>query len=365
MKIVGVVGARPNFMKIAPIVGEFRKREGVRFTLVHTGQHYDDNMSGSFFEELGIPRPDIDLGVGSSSNAAQTAKIMIEFEKALKKERADLVLVVGDVNSTLACALVASKIGIKVAHIEAGLRSFDMNMPEEINRLLTDQISDFLFTTSRNANSNLQAEGIDKSRIFFVGNVMIDTLLKNKERASKSKVMEKLGVQTNNFVLLTLHRPKNVDKKEKLEIALSILEGLASCVKIIFPTHPRTTKMIKSFGLDKRLRSIKGLILTEPLSYLDFLCLMSNASLVLTDSGGIQEETTILGTPCITLRDNTERPITVEQGTNLVLGLDEKRVLSESFKILSGKSKRGSVPELWDGNAAKRIVNTLEKGLRK
>jgi len=347
MKIILVVGARPNFMKIAPLVEEIKKR-GIDYQLVHTGQHYDDFMSDSFFRDLGIPRPDVNLNVGSKSHAKQTADIMIKFEDVVLDYKPDLVLVVGDVNSTIACALVAVKLGIKVAHVEAGLRSFDRKMPEEINRILTDQISDYLFVTEQNAVKNLQNEGI-KDNVFLVGNVMIDTLLKNKERARER------SVYSGEFALLTLHRPSNVDRKEKFEEIVCALEEINNKIKIVFPMHPRTRKKAEEFGFLERLNKLE---LMGPSGYLDLLNLQMNASFVLTDSGGIQEETTVLGVGCLTLRDNTERPLTVEYGTNKVIGTKREDIVRESFALLEkGVEKR--VPALWDGKASERILDVL------
>ncbi|MBW2976550.1 UDP-N-acetylglucosamine 2-epimerase (non-hydrolyzing) [Candidatus Woesearchaeota archaeon] len=359
MKIVSIVGTRPNFMKIAALVSEFKKN-GAEHILVHTGQHYDREMSRLFFDELEIPEPDVNLGVGSGSYGEQTGNIIIKLEKILVKENPDLVLVVGDVNSTFAGALTAKQHGIKVAHVEAGLRSFDLTMPEEINRMLTDRISDFLFTTEESGNENLLKEGISKDKIFFVGNVMIDTLLKHKEKSSNSKILEKLNLKKNEYCTLTLHRPSNVDNKENFENIISILEGIQEKIKVVFPIHPRTRKNIALFQLNQKIKNMKNLIITEPLGYLDFLCLMSNSKFVLTDSGGIQEETTVLGVPCVTLRNNTERPVTFEQGTNLLVSTDKHKVVEKSLDIINNKAKlENKVPELWDGKAAERIVKIL------
>lgn len=367
MKVLHVVGARPNFMKIAPIMREMTKcpREFDQ-VLVHTGQHYDDSMSKVFFEDLELPPPDVYLGVGSGSHAQQTASIMLAFEPVLEEWEPDLVLVVGDVNSTLACTLVASKAsfgklrtGIPVAHVEAGLRSFDRTMPEEINRVLTDQIADLLFTTERDANENLLHEGVAEERIHFVGNVMIDSLLRHKERALALDVLGEYGLEPQGFALLTLHRPSNVDVPEVLSGVLDALEQIQVRLPILFPAHPRTMKRVQAFGFEERLATMPALRVTEPLGYLEFLNLMTNAQLVLTDSGGIQEETTILGVPCLTLRKNTERPVTVTQGTNTVVGCDPERIVAEALARLDGKGKAGQVPELWDGQAASRIVEVV------
>ena len=359
MKIVNVVGARPNFMKIAPLIEEMKRYPQIEQILVHTGQHYDSNMSKLFFGELGIPEPDIYLGVGSDSHAKQTAEIMKRFEDVLIKEKPDLLIVVGDVNSTLACSLVASKLHIKVAHVEAGLRSYNWEMAEEINRVVTDRLSDYLFTTSKDACENLENEGIRKDKIFFVGNVMIDTLLKHKKKVDKSKILEKLGLRKGDYAGLTMHRPENVDKKEILELLLSAIEEIQKNIKIIYPLHPRTRKMITKFGFEDWLRNMGNLIVTAPLGYLDFIKLVSNARFMLTDSGGIQEETTILGVPCLTLREETERPVTVSEGTNIIVGVDREKIINESLKLIEGDKIKGDIPALWDGKAAERIVKVL------
>ncbi len=359
LRIVNVVGARPNFMKIAPIVSAIEKRTDMESILVHTGQHYDHVMSDLFFNQLGLPRPDIYLGVGSGSHGEQTGKIMIEFEQVLQDVQPDLVLVVGDVNSTIACGLVAVKMGIRLAHVEAGLRSFDRTMPEEINRVLTDQISDYLFITERSAFENLMNEGIAEHKIHFVGNVMIDTLLRHRENAASSPVLDKMGLVPRQFILVTLHRPANVDDPRILEQLLHVLGLLSRDMPVVFPVHPRTRKQVQQFGFEELVRQYPGLRLIEPLGYLDFLKCMDNAKFVLTDSGGIQEETTVLGVPCITARDNTERPVTVTQGTNVVVGRNPERILQEARKILQGNWKQGQIPELWDGKAAERIVDIL------
>ena len=372
-----VVGARPNFMKAAPVFKELKKQALFQPVLVHTGQHYDVEMSGSFFKELDLPEPDIYLGVGSGTHAGQTGKIMIAFEKVCFDEHPDLVMVVGDVNSTIACALVAAKLGIKVAHVEAGLRSFDRNMPEEINRLLTDQISDYLFTTCEDADQNLINEGVARSKIFFVGNVMIDTLLGHQRLAEKSQITVNLGLRKEekirDYALLTLHRPSNVDERRTLSGLLDVLNEINSEIPVVFPAHPRTLKQIQSFGLGEKIRYIKEvakqdwesasspLLTLAPLGYLDFMHLMSHAKLVLTDSGGIQEETTILGIPCLTLRENTERPITVEKGTNVVVGNDPQSILTHARRVLKTGIQQKQAPKYWDGRAAQRVVNILKK----
>jgi UDP-N-acetylglucosamine 2-epimerase (non-hydrolysing) len=360
LKIINVVGARPNFMKVAPIVEAMKRRER-EFTplVVHTGQHYGAAMSDAFFRDLDLPKPDVHLGVGSTSHAAQTAAIMERFEPVLLREQPDWVIVVGDVNSTLACALVCVKLGVKVAHVEAGLRSRDRTMPEEINRLLTDQIADLLFTPSADADENLRAEGIPPERIRMVGNVMIDSLYKHLERARQSRIKDKLGLAEKNYAVLTLHRPSNVDDSIVFGRILESLERIGEQLPVIFPVHPRTRKTIAELGLDARVERMKGLRLIDPLGYLDFLSLYSGARLVLTDSGGIQEETSVLGIPCLTLRENTERPITVAMGTNTIVGSDPAKITAAAFAALSESPKQpGSIP-LWDGHTAERILAAL------
>ncbi len=356
-------------MKIAPLMRVFHAAAGMSPFLVHTGQHYDAAMKASFFEQLGIPEPDIDLGVGSGSHAEQTAEIMKRFEPVLDNDRPDLVLVVGDVNSTIACALVASKKAIPVVHVEAGLRSYDRAMPEEINRVLTDQLSSLLFTTERSALDNLVREGIEPERVRFVGNVMIDTLLAHRRAApSPSAVFEAAGVPLSRrpgagFGLVTLHRPSNVDDPKTLSRLLDTLASVATDLPLVFPVHPRTRARLEQAGLTRRAQDV--MILLPPLDYLHMLGLMANARLVLTDSGGIQEETTALGVACLTLRDNTERPITVTQGTNTVVGTDPTRILDATREALVNGGKSGRIPELWDGRAAERIVAELERWLGK
>jgi UDP-N-acetylglucosamine 2-epimerase (non-hydrolysing) len=360
--ILCVVGARPNFMKIAPLVAAFRTQPNpIPARLLHTGQHYDASMKESFFTQLGIPEPDIDLGVGSGSHAMQTAEIMKRFEPVLDVERPAAILVVGDVNSTIACALVASKKGIPVIHVEAGLRSYDRGMPEEINRVLTDQISDLLFITEREARGNLEREGVDGQRVVFVGNVMIDTLLHHLERAvpgadtlGQASVDAAVLEEASGYVLLTLHRPSNVDDPVVLRRLLETLRTISEQVPLVFPVHPRTRARIEEAGLDGLLDT-RRIVQLQPLGYLEMLGLMRHARLVLTDSGGLQEETTALGIPCITLRENTERPITVEQGTNTVVGTDADRILAAVADVIQTGGKRGRVPEYWDGKAAGRI----------
>ena len=358
LHIAVVAGARPNFMKVAPIIHAAAKVPRIQLRLVHTGQHYDDHMSAQFFRDLQIPHPDLHLEVGSASHAVQTARVMTAFDKALDEHASDLVLVVGDVNSTLGCALVAVKRGIRVAHVEAGLRSRDRRMPEEINRILTDQISDFLFTTERDAADNLHAEGIAPDKIFFVGNVMIDTLVRNRAIArERSTVINRLGLAPRAYAACTLHRPSNVDTPADAQRTLEAVSELAKRLKVVLPLHPRSSGKLQEFGLLDTFRE-RALVI-EPLGYLDFLALLDNARLVLTDSGGIQEETTVLGVPCLTFRENTERPITVTHGTNRVVGLDPRRVGAEVDEILAARQAAPRVPELWDGHAAERIVETL------
>ncbi len=364
IKIVAVVGGRPDFVKMAPILEALARYPRVETTLVHTGRHYNQALSKVFFEEPEIPRPDINLGVGSGTHARQTAKVMAAFEELLLEDRPDLVLVVGDVNSTVAAALVAVKLHVKVAHVEAGLRSFNRRMPEEINRLLTDQISDYLFTTSRPAGENLLREGVEKGKIFFVGNVMIDSLKKSLALAEeRSRILSRLKLSPGEYGVLTLHRPEVVDRKAALKEVLKILEKVGKLIPVVYPVHPRTAKMFRNFGLEKRLRNLPGLLVKPPMDHLDFLKLLARARLVLTDSGGIQEETTILGVPCLTMRGKTERPITCLEGTNTMVGLDGKRIEREVKKIVSGKGKHGRVPELWDGKAAPRLAKILNRVL--
>ncbi len=363
MDVLSVVGARPNLMKIAPLIEEMRRYPDIEQTLLHTGQHYDDKMSQVFFDELGIPRPDVYLGVGSGSHAEQTARVMTAFEDVLREHKPDVVVVVGDVNSTLACAVTAAKLWVPVAHVEAGLRSFDRKMPEEINRIVTDALSDFLFTTSRDANKNLLREGIPPEKVFFVGNVMIDTLNKHRAHAEQLGTPERFGLEAGHYALLTLHRPSNVDIPEVFSGILEALTVIQREVPILFPAHPRTLGRIGEFGFAELLAPASNLRIVEPLGYLEFLDLMMHAQLVLTDSGGIQEETTIVGVPCLTLRENTERPITVTQGTNVLVGTHPARIVAAAQNVLAGHSQAGCVPELWDGHAAERIVAILREQL--
>ncbi|MGB8013321.1 MAG: UDP-N-acetylglucosamine 2-epimerase (non-hydrolyzing) [Terriglobales bacterium] len=350
MHVFHIVGARPNFMKVAPVMNALKNRKHVVQTLVHTGQHYDANMSDVFFEQLGIPAPDVNLAVGSGTHARQTAEIMTRFEPVLLERQPDIVLVYGDVNSTVAAALVCAKLGVRVGHVEAGLRSFDRTMPEEINRLVTDQLADLLFTPSEDGDINLQREGIPAERIFRVGNVMIDSLVKLLPAA---RLQNQNGLP-QRYALVTLHRPSNVDDSAVLKRILRSLLEVSQGLPVVFPAHPRTRKRIEDFGLEAgQLRII------EPLSYLQFLGLQSRATVVITDSGGIQEETTFLGVPCLTLRENTERPVTVSMGTNILVGRDPDKLRSEVSRVLSGQAKKGTIPPLWDGHAGERIAAVL------
>lgn len=361
-RILNVVGARPNFMKIAPIQREMAKYpDEITPMLIHTGQHYDERMSKFFFEDLQLPQPDIYLGVGSGSHAAQTAKIMVDFEKVCMEHKPDMVLVVGDVNSTVACSLVAAKLWIPVIHVEAGLRSNDRKMPEEINRIVTDSLSDFLFVTEKSGKENLLRDGVDPSKIHFVGNVMIDSLAYFMEKSDQSPILNHLELEKENYVLVTLHRPSNVDDPENFIKIITAFEKIPSNVPIVFPIHPRTKKNIEKFGLEDRVKALSNLKLLEPVGYLDFQQLTKNCKFVMTDSGGIQEETTYLGIPCITLRENTERPITAEIGTNEIVGTDLDKILPLLDKLFAGEWKESLIPELWDGKAAERIVEILRK----
>jgi UDP-N-acetylglucosamine 2-epimerase (non-hydrolysing) len=358
MKIISVVGARPNFMKVAPIHKAFLKYDkNVTHLICHTGQHYDVNMSDIFFNQLGLPKPDYYLGIGSGSHAEQTGKIMIEFEKLLLKEIPDLIIVVGDVNSTIACSLTAQKLHIKVAHVEAGLRSFDRNMPEEINRILTDSISDYLFVTEDSALKNLKNEGIDDDKVFFVGNCMIDSLVNIMPLTKSSIILEKLRLNPKDYILVTMHRPSNVDSDKRLIGLVKFMNSLAQHRKIVFPVHPRTAKNLENFGLTGKLST--DVLLTEPIGYIDFITLVEKSELILTDSGGIQEESTYLGVQCITLRTSTERPATVILGTNHLIGDDYVKAEKSVMEVINGKKKNGTIPPLWDGKAAERICNIL------
>jgi UDP-N-acetylglucosamine 2-epimerase (non-hydrolysing) len=356
MRVLHVVGARPNFMKAAPVITAFHQR-GVSQTLVHTGQHYDALMSDVFFRQLGLPEPDINLGVGSGSHGAQTGEIMARLEPLVSEQRPDLALVYGDVNSTLAGALVCSKLGIPVGHVEAGLRSFDRTMPEEINRVVTDHIADLLFTPSEDGDRNLRSEGIDSRKIFQVGNVMIDTLVNMLPLARR--ITRDDGLFSQRYALVTLHRPSNVDDPERLREIMRALIDVGEELTVVFPVHPRTRKQIGMIGL----ADLKNIRLLDPVGYVEFLALQANAAVVITDSGGIQEETTFLRVPCLTVRSNTERPVTVTSGTNMLVGDNPSQLLVETHRILAGRGKRGRAPQLWDGRAAYRIVDVVLAGL--
>jgi UDP-N-acetylglucosamine 2-epimerase (non-hydrolysing) len=360
LKVINVVGARPNFMKVAPIMEAMKRRER-EFTplLVHTGQHYDADMSEAFFCDLDLPAPDIHLGVGSAPREQQLAAVAERFEPIIAREKPNWIIVVGDVNSTLAGARAANKLGVRVAHVEAGLRSYDSSMPEEANRVETDRIADLLFTPSVDAGENLLAEGIPSERIRFVGNIMIDSLKKHLERARQSQIKESLGLSNQDYAVLTLHRPANVDDPKAFQRILDALEEISRRLPIVFPAHPRTRKNISRFDLSERLKSLSGLRLIEPLGYLDFLSLYSGARLVLTDSGGIQEETTVLGIPCLTLRENTERPITVTLGTNKIVGTNGAMIVTEAFAALDREPRPAIDIPLWDGHTAERILAAL------
>lgn len=357
MDLTLIAGARPNFMKIAPIIREIKNVQkagkNLTYKLVHTGQHYDDKLSKVFFEELQIPQPDVNLGAGSGSQATQTAKIMVEFETYLLQNPTDLVIVVGDVNSTMACTIVAKKLNTKVAHVEGGIRSWDMSMPEEINRMATDALSDYFFTTSSVANENLRKCGVTDERIFFVGNTMIDSLLANLTKIQKPAVYEQARLEQGNFCVLTLHRPSNVDYPEKFEAMIRTIDASAG-MPVIFPVHPRTRK-----NFDALATKPERIFPTDPLSYLEFIYLLKNAKGVITDSGGVQEETTVLGVPCLTLRNNTERPETVTTGTNEMIGEDMHALKLALDRLNTGIWKKGDIPELWDGKTAQRIVDVL------
>jgi UDP-N-acetylglucosamine 2-epimerase (non-hydrolysing) len=349
-------------MKVAPLHRAFQARDAIEESLiVHTGQHYDEKMSDIFFEQLELPKPDRYLGVGSASHAQQTARVMTAFEGVVKEEAPDLVLVVGDVNSTLACSLVATKMHVPVAHVEAGLRSWDRRMPEEINRLLTDTIADLLFVTEPDGVDNLRAEGVADDRIFFAGNVMIDSLVFFREKASQTGIISDLNLTPGRYAVMTMHRPSNVDNGAGLKRVLETIEQVAAQVPIVFPMHPRTRNRFNEFGLADQLGAVDNLVLLEPLGYLEFLRLMEKAAVVITDSGGIQEETTFLQVPCLTLRDSTERPITVEQGTNELLPLDPDQITRRVDELLEGDVPEGQVPERWDGKAADRIADHIVK----
>ncbi|MGK9117726.1 non-hydrolyzing UDP-N-acetylglucosamine 2-epimerase [Olivibacter jilunii] len=358
MKITIIAGARPNFMKIAPIIDAIEKKKNLGFNinyrLIHTGQHYDKKMSGDFFEQLGIPEPHANLEAGGGTQAEQTAAIMTRFEKELIENPTDLVLVVGDVTSTMACAITAQKLHTKVAHVEAGIRSGDWTMPEEINRLVTDSITNYFFTTSEKANENLRTSGIGRERIFFVGNTMIDTLLKQMPRFQKPAIWDKLDLKEKQYIVMTLHRPANVDQEDSLKNLIDTIVRSSRNVPLVFPVHPRTAKILTAAGI-----SASNLHLIEPLGYLEFNYLVKHAKAVVTDSGGITEETTVMGVPCMTLRDNTERPETCEIGTNELLGTNPIAIPPSFDKLFSDNWKKGRIPDLWDGKAAERIIESI------
>ncbi len=360
-KIIIVAGARPNFVKIAPLIREFNRYKGNFETiLVHTGQHYDFRMSELFFQNLKIPKPDIYLNVGSASHAVQTAKIMVAFEQVILRGKPDLIIVVGDVNSTAACSLVAAKLNIKVAHVEAGLRSFDRTMPEEINRIATDSLSDFLFVSEKSGARNLKREGIISRNIYFVGNIMIDALLSNMSLINKSDILKRLNLTRKKYCVITLHRPSNVDSIESISEIYDIIKAISQQIPIVYPVHPRTRKMITEHGFIKEFEDLNYLLMIEPVGYIDFIKLLKESKFVLTDSGGIQEETTVLKIPCLTMRNNTERPVTITEGTNYLVGRNKGKIMKYIDSIIKGKSKKGKIPELWDGKTALRIVNILK-----
>lgn len=362
MKVLNVVGARPNFMKVAPLHRAMLASGVIESRIVHTGQHYDERMSDIFFRQLEMPKPHVYLGVGSGSHAQQTARVMTAFEEVLLDEKPDLVLVVGDVNSTLACALVAVKLHIPVAHVEAGLRSGDRTMPEEINRIVTDSIADLLFVTEQSGLDNLEKEGVPSEKVHFVGNVMIDSLVHFREKAAETTVLADLDLEDKPYVLMTMHRPATVDHQEGLELVLETIERMAADIHVVFPIHPRTRSRFEEFGLKDRLDAITNLTLTDPIGYLEFLRLMEQATVVVTDSGGIQEETTYLRVPCITLRDTTERPVTIDLGTNRLMELDPPAIQSEVAMLAREGCPSSTVPPLWDGHASERIVDVLTHG---
>ncbi len=362
-KVIVVAGARPNFMKIGPLMKEFRRfPKDFEAILLHTGQHYDYQMSEVFVRDLNIPKPDIFLGVKAGSQAVQTAEIMVEFEKVVLQHKPDLLIVVGDVTSTVACTLVASKLGVKVAHVEAGLRSFDRDMPEEVNRLVTDCLSDYLFVSEKSGLVNLKHEGIPKSKVFFAGNIMIDTLLSNMKTVDACKVIGKYpSLKPKGYAVATVHRPSNVDTKDALAEIVNIFGMITAKMPLVYPIHPRTKKNLEAFGFMNKVNQMANLILTDPLGYIEFVKLVKESSFVLTDSGGIQEETTVLKVPCITMRENTERPSTVEEGTNVLVGRNQKKIAALFKKILKGQWQKGRIPQYWDGKTAQRIVAVLKK----
>jgi len=361
-KIISVVGTRPNFIKIAPIIRALKPyRDQFTHCLCHTGQHFDEKMSTVFFDELEMPKPDFYLGINQGSHAVQTAGIMVEFEKVLLREKPDLVIVPGDVNSTMACSLAAAKLSVKIAHVESGLRSFDRDMPEEVNRIITDVISDYLFVTEESGLKNLENEGVDPGKIFFTGNTMIDSLVYFREKIGRSATLESIGLEEGKYILVTFHRPSNVDNDAGLTEIIAFLNNLAEHHKVVFPIHPRTKSNLQKLPSSGALNP--NLVLLNPLGYFDFLKLIGNAEMVITDSGGIQEETTFLGVPCVTVRNNTERPSTVDVGTNILAGTNLANVSMIVQEILKGNKKQGSLPELWDGHAAERVVAILSKQL--
>jgi UDP-N-acetylglucosamine 2-epimerase (non-hydrolysing) len=360
LKILNIVGARPNFMKIAPLHRAFSKHPHIVSKILHTGQHYDEKMSDIFFNQLELPQPDFYLGIGGGSHTYQKAHVMLAFEKILEKEKPDVVLVVGDVNATAACSIVAVKMGVKTVHVEAGLRSGDRRMPEEINRMITDVICDHLFVHEQSGMVNLAKEGVADEKISFVGNVMIDSLIHYREKAKQESILEEIKIKPKEYILITMHRPANVDNKSSLEDILEIIENAVQHKTVVFPMHPRTANNIKNFELENRLNSIENLSILGPQGYLQFLKLMDNAALIITDSGGIQEETTYLQVPCMTFRDSTERPVTVELGTNILMkDLNPETVRIQMEKILNGETKKGIIPPLWDGHASERIAEVL------
>jgi len=366
MTIDLIAGARPNFIKIAPIIDAIQKAredgKDIQYRLVHTGQHYDNNMSGSFFEQLGIPEPDVNLGAGGGTQAEQAAAIMIGYEKLLMHEKSDLCLVVGDVTSTMACSISAQKLHVKVAHVEAGIRSGDWTMPEEINRMVTDSITNYFFTTTEMANNNLRRSGITKDRIFWVGNTMIDTLLRHRPRFIKPAIWDEIGLQAGKYIIITLHRPANVDEEAKLKELLDEIILNSRDLPLVFPVHPRTAKIIQAIlPANSQQPLASNLHLIEPLGYLEFNYLVERSKAVITDSGGITEETTVMGIPCMTLRDNTERPETIILGTNELIGTNPKAIRPAMEKLFNGQWKKGSIPERWDGKTSERIVEVLLK----
>ena len=361
MKILNIVGARPNFMKIAPLHRAFQQHPEIQSKIVHTGQHYDARMSDIFFNQLELPKPDYYLGVGSATHTQVTAKVMLEFEKVVEQEQPDLILVVGDVNSTVACTLVATKMKIPLAHVEAGLRSGDRDMPEEVNRVLTDAVADYLFVTEQSGMIHLAKEGVPDEKVFFVGNVMIDSLVHYREKAKSIGILGQIGIKPKEYILTTMHRPSNVDQVDSLKDIIQIIRNAASQLPVVFPIHPRTSNNMKKLGLFDELAAISNLHLLEPQGYLQFLALMDNANMLITDSGGIQEETTYLQVPCLTFRSSTERPVTVELGTNQLLAdLNPDTVKEKMMEILDGKIRKGIIPPFWDGHAAERIAEILK-----